>query len=107
MPDMPDKPDSFQAVPRSLKYRYYEWFVGEMVRLNQPTDFKGEPRVIIAAALRYAQRHGFAAAAAPCLDRNGQPGSVMVWGDPNRPWDEGTPAEVKAEFKKAGVTLRR
>lgn len=107
MADMPDEPDRFQGVPRKRKHPYDDWFIGRPIRINNPQDFTGKTRNVIAAALRYAERSNFAAAAAPCLDKNGQPGSVMIWGDKNREWSEGTPAEIKKKFLEANVKLRR
>ena len=104
---MPDKPDQFRGVPRKGMNPYEEWFVGVTIRLNKDQDFSGKPKNVIAAALQYAKRSGFAAAAAPCLSAAGLPTSVMIWGDKSRGWEEGTPEEIRAQFEAAGIHLRR
>lgn len=107
MDDMLDIPDKFEGVPRKRKYPYDEWFVGIVHRLNKGEHFNGDPTVVISACLRYAERRKFAAAAGICKDKNGQPGSIMIWGDPDRPRSKGRPKEVVDKFREADIILRK
>lgn len=104
---MPADFDDISAPPRDGKYRYNEWFVGRLIRLVKGHDFAGTPRDAANAALKYAEREGFAAVALPALGPEGLLDNVAVWGDRERDASLGITDEVRKALIKKGFKLRR
>lgn len=104
---MPADFDDLTAPPRDGKYRYNEWFVGKLLRLVKGHDFSETPRAAADAALKYAERRGFAAVALPALGPEGRLDNVAVWGDPFRDASLGMTDEVRRELLAKDFKLRR
>lgn len=101
--------DGFSPRERITQYPYDEWLCGRVLGLELGTDFWATPKSLTNSILSYARRNDIAAVAVPVRDR-ATPGKpfrfVEVWGDPERTWDEGPPADVRDQMLAAGIALR-
>lgn len=104
---MPADFDDLTAPPIDGKFRYDEWFIGKLHRIQKGKDFSGTPRAAADAGLAFARRKGFAAIALPALGPEGRLDNVAIWGDPDRDAELGMPDDVRKKLIKKGFKLRR
>lgn len=100
--------DIDEITPRSrrTKHDYEAFFVGRLRKIFPFEDFKGNPMTVADSINKFARSKDIAAVALPVVKRNGD-GWIEVWGDPNRTWNQGPPADIIAKLKRGKYDYRK